>query len=117
MTKHKLFHGLRLALLGALTIFCFGAAGEICGSFFDTAVVSFSSSFPDNKPEDVKEALPRDEALPGQAAELLDRRAGLLLGSPPGQGKLRILLAAGKGVHLGRESEELARDVNVGQGA
>ena len=44
-------------LPAALVVFSFGAAGEICGTFFDTTAAAFGSKFPDNKAEDVKAVL------------------------------------------------------------
>jgi len=44
-------------LLALLVLFSFGAAGEICGSFFETTAASFGSKFPDNKPADISNAL------------------------------------------------------------
>ncbi|MBN2528355.1 MAG: PQQ-binding-like beta-propeller repeat protein [Deltaproteobacteria bacterium] len=41
-------------LLSALTIFCFGATGEICGPLFETTADAFEAKFPENKSDDLK---------------------------------------------------------------
>ncbi len=50
---------LKSAAIGVSVIFCFGAAGEICGSFFDTTASAFGTSFPDNNPEDMRKVVKR----------------------------------------------------------
>jgi outer membrane protein assembly factor BamB len=54
MTSEKIAKATRASLIALIVIFSFGAAGEICGSFFETTAAAFGSKFPDNKPEDVK---------------------------------------------------------------
>jgi outer membrane protein assembly factor BamB len=54
-------------------VFSLGAAGEICGSFFDTTAAAFDSKFPDNREEDVQAVLrelgaPQPAARPGNSA-------------------------------------------------
>ncbi len=53
----KITHVLKSVAVGTLVIFCFGAAGEICGGFFETTVATFGTSFPDNDPDDIKKVL------------------------------------------------------------
>jgi len=48
---------MRALVAMSLVIFCFGAAGEICGAFFETTAAAFDAKFPDNKAEDVRLAL------------------------------------------------------------
>jgi outer membrane protein assembly factor BamB len=59
MAGSKLLNGLRLFFLGALVIFSFGAAGEICGNAFENTVVAFNTSYPDNKPDDIRTVMDR----------------------------------------------------------
>lgn len=47
-------NALHSIILGALVMFCFGAAGEICGNFLDTTAAAFGPSFADNKVDDLK---------------------------------------------------------------
>ncbi len=54
MTSEKIAKATRASLIALIVIFSFGAAGEICGSFFETTAAAFGAGFPDNKPEDVK---------------------------------------------------------------
>ena len=58
MTSEKIAKVTRASLIALIVIFSFGAAGEICGSFFETTAAAFGSGFPDNKPEDVKSVGP-----------------------------------------------------------
>jgi outer membrane protein assembly factor BamB len=51
--KARAQHALYSVLLGTLVIFCFGAAGEICGSFLDTTAAAFGPSFSDNNRKDI----------------------------------------------------------------
>jgi outer membrane protein assembly factor BamB len=57
MTRHRIAQFVRAFLLASLVIFCFGAAGEICGAFFETTAAAFDSKYPDNKIEDARPVL------------------------------------------------------------
>jgi outer membrane protein assembly factor BamB len=64
---------LRSGALAAVLVFCLGAAGEICGSFFDTTAAAFDSKFPDNREEDLAAMLrelgaPQPDVRPGNSA-------------------------------------------------
>lgn len=41
-------------LLSAVTVFCFGATGEICGPLFETTADAFEAKFPENNADDLK---------------------------------------------------------------
>ncbi|MCU0663376.1 MAG: PQQ-binding-like beta-propeller repeat protein [Myxococcota bacterium] len=54
MTKQpRALHVLYCAFLSIVVVFCFGAAGEICGNFLDTTAAAFGPSFADNKARDI----------------------------------------------------------------
>ncbi|MBW2277680.1 MAG: PQQ-binding-like beta-propeller repeat protein, partial [Deltaproteobacteria bacterium] len=57
MTREKIIQGLRALVAASLVVFCFGAAGEICGAFFETTAAAFDAKFPDNKADDIRAAL------------------------------------------------------------
>lgn len=45
--------------LSSVVIFCFGAAGEICGPLFETTADAFEDRFPENKADDLKKVTSR----------------------------------------------------------
>ncbi|MDJ0766589.1 MAG: PQQ-binding-like beta-propeller repeat protein [Myxococcota bacterium] len=59
MPGQKIGRVMRLIGVGLLVIFSFGAAGEICGRFFETTPAAFGSKFRDNNPEDIRSVLSR----------------------------------------------------------
>lgn len=61
MTGEKLYEWARITACCTLVVFCFGAGGEICGTFLETKTAAFGSKFPDNRVEDIEEVLSRLE--------------------------------------------------------
>lgn len=59
MLNEKTKQNLRAFVVCMLVIFSFGAAGEVCGAFFETTEAAFGHKFPDNKPKDIKKVLKR----------------------------------------------------------
>ncbi|MCP4674599.1 MAG: PQQ-binding-like beta-propeller repeat protein [Deltaproteobacteria bacterium] len=57
MTGAKITRVIRLLVVGVVVVFSFGAAGEICGAFFETTAAAFGAKYPDNKPEDIRKVL------------------------------------------------------------
>jgi outer membrane protein assembly factor BamB len=57
MSRENVTRTIQLIIISVLVIFSFGAAGEICGAFFETSTAAFGSTFPDNKVEDIKAVL------------------------------------------------------------
>ncbi|MBN2714631.1 MAG: PQQ-binding-like beta-propeller repeat protein [Deltaproteobacteria bacterium] len=55
MSLKKIRKYLLPALLAALTIFCFGATGEICGPLFETTADAFEAKFPENDAASLKD--------------------------------------------------------------
>ena len=64
MSWKNVRHFARATVLALLVLFCFGAAGEICGFFFETTAAAFDSKFPDNRAEDLAPLLPRLQPQP-----------------------------------------------------
>ena len=59
MNAKKIQKYLVPVLLAALTIFCFGATGEICGPLFETTADAFEAKFPENDATDLKKVTSR----------------------------------------------------------
>ncbi len=59
MRKEKAMQKVRAAAVCFLVVFSLGAAGEICGVFFEGTEKAFSNLFPDNNPKDIRYVLKR----------------------------------------------------------
>lgn len=57
MRKEKAMQKIYAAVVCLLVVFSFGAAGEVCGFFFDNTQKAFDNMFPDNNPEDIRAVL------------------------------------------------------------
>lgn len=82
MRKEKAMQRIYALTVCSLVVFSFGAAGEICGVFFETTERAFGHTFPDNNPEDIRAVLKEIEATP-KAKSNLPPIAVLALQSQP----------------------------------
>lgn len=93
MIARKALSFLKSATIGVSVIFCFGAAGEICGSFFDKTASAFGSNFSDNKPDDIRKVMARlskdSDAQQGKPANQTGRPLAVLVA----EGEPRKLIA------------------------
>ena len=114
MVRKHIAKYLKAALLATLVVFSFGAAGEICGTFFDTTAAAFGSKFPDNKAEDVTAVLNgmgAPQAVTGPANTVGSPMAVLVTDESP-RALVGIDLAAGR--ELWKVSPPIQSELTVG---